>query len=70
MVTNGQGASVPEDICTSVLAESQQPSADPVENKRESSSMKKKREQLPSHLGAWDSPHGHYGPLHPSPPPL
>lgn len=24
--------------------------------------MKKKRERLPSHLGAWDSPHGHYRP--------
>lgn len=48
-------------ICASVLAESWQPSADPAEDKRESSNMKKKRERLPSHLGAWDSPHGPVG---------
>ncbi|KAM5311042.1 LOW QUALITY PROTEIN: ubl carboxyl-terminal hydrolase 18 [Glossophaga mutica] len=48
-------------ICESVLAESQQPSADPAESKQESGNMKKKRERLPSHLGAWDSPHGLVG---------
>ncbi|XP_019482576.1 PREDICTED: ubl carboxyl-terminal hydrolase 18 [Hipposideros armiger] len=52
---------VPEEICQSVLSESQQFSADPVGKKEENNNMKKKRDQLPERRRAWDCPQGPVG---------
>lgn len=61
VITNGQGVWVPEEVCPPVLAESQHFSADPVEKKQDNSNMKKKREQLPKYLSAWNCPQGPVG---------